>query len=146
MIGPDKGDGSLQKVLSLIADYGLKDNITITGPIQNSEVPTRLQDYDLFINTTHLESFGVAVMEAAAVGLPIVTTSVGELPLLWTHGHDALMVPDGDAEAMAKAIAEIISTPTLAENLSRNARVRAEEFNWGSILPTWEKLFKSALK
>ena len=69
-------------------------------------------------------------MEAAASGLCIVTTNVGELGLLWTDGVDALVVQPEDPKAMATAIQRILVEPGLAHNLSVNARKKAEQFDW----------------
>ena len=140
MIGPDKKDGSLQAVKRLAVELGVERNLHLFGAIPKPDVPARLDEGDIFLNTTRYESFGVAVMEAAAVGLPIVTTNVGELPYLWKDGQDALLVPPDDAEAMAKAVQRILTEPGLAERLSYNARQKAERYDWSVILPQWESL------
>jgi glycosyltransferase involved in cell wall biosynthesis len=82
-------------------------------------------------------------MEAAACGLCIVSTNVGELPLLWQDGHDALLVQPADAKAMAGAVRRILTGPGLAERLSRNARFKAEQFDWSVILPLWERVLNN---
>lgn len=140
MIGPDKADGSLEQVLKLIKEGNLEKHVDIVGAVAKKNVPSWLQKYDVYLNTTSLESFGVAVMEAGAVGLPIVTTNVGELPYLWSNGEDALLVPPNDADAMAKAVQRILTEPGLAERLSRNARRKVEKFDWSVIMPQWERL------
>lgn len=145
MIGPDKGDGSFQKVKNLITEYNLHNNIYLVKGIPKNEVPTYLSKGDIFINTTNVESFGQSVLEAAACGLPIVTTNVGELAYLWQHEKDALLVPPNDPEAMAAAVRRLLTEPGLAEHLSVNARKKAEQFDWGVILPQWEKLFEEVL-
>jgi glycosyltransferase involved in cell wall biosynthesis len=101
-----------------------------------------LSEGDIFLNTTNHESFGVSVMEAAACGLCIVSTNVGELSLLWQDGHDSLLVQPDDHEAMASAVRGILCEPKLAERLSRNARAKAEQFDWSKILPQWEALLQ----
>jgi glycosyltransferase involved in cell wall biosynthesis len=73
----------------------------------------------------------------------IVSTNVGELPYLWENGVDALLVPPNDPEAMAAAVKRILTEPGLAEKLSKNARIKAEQFDWPIILPQWEELFNS---
>ena len=143
MTGPDKGDGSLEAVSRLADELALEENIEITGAIAKSEVPRRMAEYDIFLNTTDYESFGISVMEAAVSGMCIVTTNVGELPYLWKDGHDALLVPPDDAEAMAAAVRRILTEPGLAERLSRNARRKAEQFDWSVILPQWESVLSS---
>ena len=141
MIGPDKGDGALERTQLAVHQLGLQDAVVFQGGVDKSEVPAWLNRADIFLNTTTYESFGVSLLEAAACGLPIVTTSVGELPYLWADGSKALLVPLDDPVAMANAIQRILSEPGLAEKLSFNGRKKAEQFDWSIILPQWEKLF-----
>jgi glycosyltransferase involved in cell wall biosynthesis len=84
-------------------------------------------------------------MEAAASGLPIVTTSVGELAYLWKDGENALLVQKNDPEQMAAAIKRVLKDPELAAQLSVNARAKAENYDWSMILPRWETLFESLI-
>ncbi|RIK26941.1 MAG: glycosyl transferase family 1 [Chloroflexi bacterium] len=140
MVGPDKGDGAFQEFQRFVTDHGLGAHVTCVGGVPKVEVPVWLQRGDIFLNTTTAESFGVSVMEAAAMGLCIVTTSVGELSYLWQDGVDALLVPPNDPDAMAAAVRRILTEPELAERLSRNARRKAEQFDWETILPQWERL------
>jgi len=142
MIGPDKNDGSLSSVQRLIQESQLQTNVSIVGAIPKCEVPLWLARGDIFLNTTRYESFGISVLEAALIGLPIVTTAVGELPYLWQHDQTALLVQPDDASAMADSILRLLNEPGLAEKLSTNARLRAEQFDWSQILPQWESLFQ----
>jgi glycosyltransferase involved in cell wall biosynthesis len=139
-IGPDSGDGSLEEVLRLATELGVEKNLRIIGGVPKQDIPRQLSNSDLFINTTDYESFGVSVMEAAASGLCIVTTSVGELSYLWRQEHDALLVPPNDPAAMAMAVRRILTEPDLAARLSRHARQKAEQFDWSVIMPRWELL------
>jgi glycosyltransferase involved in cell wall biosynthesis len=146
MIGPDKGDGTFEQAHKLMREKNLEKYIEFIGEIQKKDVPVWLHKSDVFINTTNLESFGVAVMEAGAMGLPIVTTNVGELPYLWTNEEDALLVPADDAAAMAKAVERILTEPGLAKKLSQNARQKALNFDWDAILEEWERLAAQVLE
>lgn len=146
MIGPDKKDGSYEQTLQLIQVNHLEEHVDFIGAVAKDEVPGWLEKYDVFINTTRLESFGVAVMEAGAMGLPIVTTDAGELPYLWSNEQDALLVFPNDADAMAQAVQRILTEPGLAEKLSRNARRNAEKFDWSMILPQWVRLVNQILE
>lgn len=143
MFGPDMKDGSLQKVQCLAEELKVIEHIKIHGALAKSKVPLVLNESDIFINTTRYESFGVAVMEAAADGLCIVSTNVGEIPYLWKHGEDALIVRNDDPEAMADACRSILSENTLAEKLSFNARRKSERFDWGNTIPQWEQILTS---
>ncbi len=146
MFGPILENREYDAVNELIKDKDLSSNVDLPGLIPKADVPTQLNKSDIFINTTNYESFGVAVMEAAALGLTIVTTDAGELPYMWANGEDALVVPVGDANAMSLAIKRILTEPGLAEKLSRNARQKAEQYDWSAILPLWENLFAEVLE
>lgn len=146
MIGPDKHDGSFEKTKETIKKYGLENSVRIIEGVKKAEVPDWLNQGDIFLNTTIYESFGVSVIEAAACGLPVVTTNVGELPYLWRHGEDALLVPPDDPAAMAAAVLRLLDEPGLAEKLSRNGRLKAEQLDWASILPQWEALLDTVAK
>lgn len=141
MIGPDKRDGTLEAVIELAKKKKVFEYIHVPGPVKKAEVPQWLEKGDIFLNTTRFESFGVGVVEAAACGLPIVTTSVGELPYLWKNELDALLVPSNDPASMADAVCRILTEPGLAQRLSVNARQKAESFDWSIVLPQWEALF-----
>lgn len=146
MIGPDKKDGSYQQALALIHKHELEDRVTLTGAIPKADVGRYLSRGDIFLNTTNYESFGVSTLEAAACGLCIVTTNVGELSYMWEDGNDALLVPPNDPEAMAAAVRRILTEPGLAAHLSAKARKKAENYDWSVIIPQWEALFDKILQ
>lgn len=142
MVGPDKGDGALQETQKLIKEVDLQNNIEIIPGVPKNQVPTILRQGDIFINTTNVDNTPVSVLEAMACGLSVVSTNVGGIPYLLEHEENALLVPANNPQAMAAAIERILSEPGLAEKLSRNARCKAEEFDWSVILPQWENLFR----
>jgi glycosyltransferase involved in cell wall biosynthesis len=142
MAGPDKGDGSLREVQRYADQKGIQGNLSIVGTIKKTDVPIFLENGDIFLNTTDIESFGVSVMEAAANGLCIVTTDVGELPFLWTDRENALLVPPGDPHRMAEAVRSLLTNPSLAERISHEARMKAEQFSWTAIRQKWELLLR----
>jgi len=144
MFGPDKRDGSLQSLKAEIQRLKLGEQVHREGAVAKQDVPKALNSGDIFLNTTNHESFGVSVMEAAACGLCIVSTNVGELPFLWQDGSDALLVNPDDSAAMAAAVRRILTDPGLAERLSHNARAKAEQYDWSVILPQWEQILIKA--
>jgi glycosyltransferase involved in cell wall biosynthesis len=83
-------------------------------------------------------------MEAMACGLCVVSTNVGGIPYLLEDGREALLVRPDDAEAAASAMRRILTEQPLAESLSRNARKKAERFDWSAVLPQWEDILESA--
>ena len=144
MIGPDKGDGTLQQTQIQIEKLGLQRSIEIITGIPKAQVPGALANSNIFINTTNVDNTPVSVMEAMACGLCIVSTNVGGVPYLLDDGQDALLVPPDDPDAMAAAVRRILTEPGLAERLSSNTRRKAERFDWSAILPQWQSLFLEA--
>ncbi len=143
MVGPDKGDGSLEAVQQAIAERGVQRHITLVGGVPKSDVPAWLDKADVFISTTHFDNTPVSLLEALVSGLPVVSTNVGGVPDLVTHDQHALLVPDADADAMAQAVTRILTEPGLSERLSYAGHTHASQFSWVTMLPRWEALFSS---
>jgi glycosyltransferase involved in cell wall biosynthesis len=142
MVGPDKGDGSRQQVEQLAEQLGIADRVMLRAGVAKAQVPLCLQSEDIFLNTTNVDNAPVSVIEAMACGLCVVSTNVGGIPYLLEHEYDALLVPADDPDAMAAAVRRILDQPGLAARLSRNARAKAERFDWAMVLPQWEALLR----
>jgi glycosyltransferase involved in cell wall biosynthesis len=145
MIGPDKGDGSLQKTKRSATDLGVAHRISFHGPVPKGEVPLWLNHHDIFLNTTNIDNTPVSVIEAMACGLCVVSTNVGGIPYILDDGCDALLVPADDAEAMASAVKRILIDRSLSAGLTHKARQKAESFDWPKILPQWEQILMQAV-
>lgn len=146
MLGPDKGDGSLQETQALIRKLGLDAHIQFIPGVKHAEVGTWLDSSDLFVNTTNSDNTPVSVLEAMACGLPVVTTNVGGLPYLLEHETNALLTPPNDATALAECIHRLCTEPGLALRLAGEARKLTAEFCWEKILPKWEALLTEAME
>jgi glycosyltransferase involved in cell wall biosynthesis len=140
MIGPDRGDGALAELRSGIARLGLESRVHLLDAVPKREVPRWLQCGDIFLNTAEIDNTPVTLLEAMACGLCGVSTKVGGIPYLVEEGRDGLLVPAGDAVGLAAAVRRVLTEPGLAPRLSRNARVKAEQFDWGTVLPEWQRL------
>jgi glycosyltransferase involved in cell wall biosynthesis len=140
MYGPDKGDGSLQKLKAEIQRLKLGEQVHWEGAVAKRDVPNALNSGDIFLNTTNVDNTPVSVIEAMACGLCVVSTNTGGLPYLLDDEQDSLLVQPDDSAAMAAAVRRILTEPGLAERLSRNARAKAEQYDWSVILPRWEQL------
>lgn len=143
MVGPDRGDGSLQATKQAAADLGVASRITMPGGVRKAEIGAWMNQGDIFINTANIDNTPVSVLEAMACGLCVVSTNVGGIPHLVTHAHDALLVPPGDPTAMVNAVRCVLDQPGVARHLSENARASAECFDWSVILPQWQSLLCS---
>lgn len=141
MIGPDKGDRSLDVVRSRALTHGLENSLILVGQIPKSSVAACLSQADIFINTTNIDNTPISVLEAMASGLPVVSTRVGGIPFLLEHERTALLVPPGDIDAMASAVTRLVESPALTKDLTGNAREFAEGCDWSIVLQQWEETF-----
>lgn len=143
MIGPDKGDGSLARTRRVAAELGVLDRLCLPGGVPKRDIPGWLTQADIFLNTTNVDNTPITVLEAMATGMCIVSTNAGGIRHLLEHEKDALIVPPDNPAAMAAAVRRILKDPSLAAHLSRQARRKAEQFDWSIILPQWEALLTS---
>lgn len=140
MLGPDKGDGSLNHMLTLAKDLDVYDKIEVVGMVPHHGIPKWLDKADIFINTTNYDNAPRSVIEAMANGLCVVSTNVGGIPYIIDDGISGLLVPPKDPKQMAMAVRRVLNQPSLAGELSRNAREKAEHYSWNDIMPQWENL------
>ncbi|MFY0483519.1 glycosyltransferase family 4 protein [Flavobacterium sp. PLA-1-15] len=137
MVGPDK-DGSLADAKLLAQAYQL--DVVFTGKLSKKEWIELSENYNLFISTTHFDNTPVSVMEAMALGLPVISTNVGGIPYLLNDGVDALLVADGAIDEMVDAIDRLCQDEGLAKNISHKARLKVESFDWNVVKHSWKNV------
>ncbi len=142
MVGPDK-DGSINKVKDLAIQLGVADHVIFTGVLPKEQWHQLAENYGVFINTTNIDNMPVSVIEAMALGLPIVSTNAGGLPYLIENGVDGLLTPINDENAMAEAIVKLLENQNKAEELSKSAREKAKKFDGDMVKKQWTKLLEN---
>lgn len=114
------GDGvQKNELLNLISEYNLEQDVTLTGWVRDTQ--QFFHQTDIFCVPALSDAFGITPLEAAIAGMPIVATDAEGHQDMFTNGQHAILVPRGNAEAMASALEEMLSNPTKAESLSKNA-------------------------
>src|SRR5690606_3541338 len=119
MVGPDK-DGSMERCKALAKEKGL--DVIFTGMLSKSDWLKLSEGFDIFINTTNFDNTPVSVIEAMALGMPVVSTNVGGIPFLIEDGKTGILTEPDDAAAMASAIMSLVNNPEKALELTENAR------------------------
>ena len=105
------GTGSLEQHLrDLASNLQITHRVDFAGAVAHDRLPTWYRRADLFVQSSRHEGEGMAVLEAAATGIPIVGTDVGVLSALAGQGA-AIAVPTGDAKALAGAMRRALSSP-----------------------------------
>lgn len=137
MVGPDK-DGCLEEAKLLAFNYGL--DVAFTGKLTKREWIALSENYNVFISTTDFDNTPVSVMEAMALGLPVVTTNVGGIPFLLDDQADAILVEKGSVEQMVCAIERLCQEEALCQKLSKNARTKVARFDWQIVKEAWKNV------
>jgi glycosyltransferase involved in cell wall biosynthesis len=145
MVGGDT-DGTRELVEKRITELKLTDRVTLPGRLLKDEWINLAAHYDIFLNTTTIDNMPVSVIEAMALGLPVVSTNVGGLPYLIDHGVTGVLVPSSDTDAMVAAIKELLSNPEYAREIVVNARKMVEQFDWENVKLMWFDVLDEIVK
>jgi glycosyltransferase involved in cell wall biosynthesis len=137
MVGPEK-DGALESSKLLAQELQLEVNFT--GLLSKKQWIERSKDHSIFINTTHFDNLPVSLIEAMALGLPVVSTNVGGIPYLIQHNVHGNLVPDGDVGAMVENIHHLIQHSKDVMTIVTNARKRSLNYSWKEVSQQWRSL------
>jgi glycosyltransferase involved in cell wall biosynthesis len=141
MAGVDKGFEWRTKEFA--RQLGVADAVRFAGFLDMAGKIREMSSADIYLHTNSIDNTPVSVLEAAALGLPVVATRVGGIPDLLTDEETALVVPPDDEVAMSDAVLRLIREPAVAGRLSANGRVLAESCSIDGVLPRWKALVDS---
>jgi glycosyltransferase involved in cell wall biosynthesis len=139
------GDGPLRKELMRRAgELGMANRLRLLG--MRSDIPDCLAGMDVYVQPSLNEGMGRALVEAMAAGRPVVASRVGGIPSLIEHRRTGLLVPPGDPEALAHAIAELLEHPELARALGAQASESIEQtFSVSAMVRAVEAVYEACL-
>lgn len=118
------GAGEVDRFRAEVARRHLQDRATLHGWLSVPQVTALCRRADIFVLPSHAEGQAMSLLEAMAHGLAIITTPVGAHLEAVTGGVEALLVPPGDADALAAALARLLDDQGLRLRLGRAARAR----------------------
>jgi N-acetyl-alpha-D-glucosaminyl L-malate synthase BshA len=120
---------------------GLSDHVIVREQV--GEIEDYLQAADIGLFTSEIESFCLSILEAMCFGCPSVATAVGGIPEVVESGRSGILVPAGDADAIARAAESLIADPALRAALGAAARARAREhFSADAIVSQYVELYR----
>ena len=104
------------------------------------DIPNTIKNASLFVLSSDHEGLPNALMEAMVLGLPVVSTDCGGggARALIDHGENGLIVPCGDADALAEAIRQNLADPEGAKRSGEKAAEKAKTFSTESVITQWE--------
>ena len=138
------GGPLLDELKSLSASLNLENCVTFHGAVPHEEMVTYYRQADLYVQSSFYESQGMAVLEAAACGVPVTGTSVGILPELDTH---AQLASPGDQDSLYRAVAGLIrDTQARAAASARVVESARREYSLQNYLSKLNKIYQAALR
>jgi len=148
------GDGPERSVLEEQARRdGVTGRVEFRGRVSAEELKRAYAAADVFVlpavvdTRGDTEGLGVVLLEAMSYGVPVIGSALGGITDIVTDGATGLLVPPGDAAALAAALARLAGDPALAERLGRAGQRRVrEDFSWAAIVKQWEECYAAAMK
>lgn len=137
------GSGDVQRYQTMASAAGIGDRVSFPGWVSPEQVRRYLEQADILALPSHFEGLSMAILEAMAYGLAVITTPVGSIPEAITHGESGLFVPVKDPVTLAEALALVMRDGRLRAHLSRGARRRyLDIFEIGQYAAKLEELYR----
>ncbi len=138
------GDGPRRVEVETMA-AALNAPVEFPGRISFEALQAAYAAADIFVSSSAVDNQPNTLLEASALGLPIVATAVGGVPEMVHDGVDALLTPPDDPAALATAIVRLLNEPGLAQRLSQAAIANAQRFTWNAVRPQMAEAYGKVL-
>jgi N-acetyl-alpha-D-glucosaminyl L-malate synthase BshA len=138
------GDGPERySIEKLCREYDICDRVIFIGKVRDTAHV--LEIADIFLLPSETESFGLAALEAMAVGVPVISSNAGGIPEVNEHGVTGYLSNVGDVEDMVQNTLAILSTEHMLNTFKENALKRSHDFHLEKILPMYEKIYDDVM-
>jgi glycosyltransferase involved in cell wall biosynthesis len=135
--GPD-GWGA-DALTEALASSPHRSRIIRTGWVDDDQRADLVRHAAVYAYPSRYEGFGLPPLEAMAAGVPVVATAVGALPEVLADA--AILVPGGDADALAEALTQVLTDGELAQRLVAKGRARAGHYSWDTTVDRLVELY-----
>jgi phenylacetate-CoA ligase len=125
----------LSRLEALVGELDLRDAVRFPGAVDAAQMADLYRDCDIVLNPSRADNMPNSVLEALACERALVSTNVGGIPALLQHNVTALLVPSGDADAMAQAVLALLADPSLAQRLTGTGADFVRQFCWSQVGP-----------
>jgi phosphatidylinositol alpha-mannosyltransferase len=131
VVGP--GTRLRRKYERLVRREDLKD-VVFLGHVAYDELPRYYKTADVFCSpATGRESFGIVLLEAMALGKPVVASNIDGYANVISHGVDGLLVPPRDERGLAQTLTSLLTDNLARQQLGARGKLRAQEFSWEHV-------------
>jgi glycosyltransferase involved in cell wall biosynthesis len=141
------GDGPLRERLQGEARALGLANVTFCGSVAPERMARLYDEADVYLNAPDVDNMPNSILEAAACGLPIVSSDAGGIPFIVRDGVSALLRPRGDDAALAAAALRLFDEPGLASRLAAAARAEVlRRYTWPAAEAGWIETYRLAAR
>lgn len=139
------GEGPLRdRISKWLRRKDISDRVDLLGAVNHDDLPPLMDSFDILVNPSLSESFGVVILEASACGLPVVATRVGGTSETVVDGVTGYLVSPGDSAAIASAITELLADPGRRVAMGRAGRRFVEDtYQWDNCVTSMLEVFDS---
>lgn len=138
------GDGPDRSLAERMArEMAICEDVIFVGKVQDTSHVLEISD--LFILPSETESFGLAALEAMAVGVPVISSNTGGIPEVNIHGYSGYMSYVGDTDDMAANALDLLQNEEKLNKFKQQALKRAKDFSIDKVLPLYEDLYESVI-
>jgi glycosyltransferase involved in cell wall biosynthesis len=127
------GTGTQENYLRALAGRWDLKNVRFLGHVPYQNLSSVYDQCDILLNASRADNFPGSLLEAAAAGLVVISSSVGGIPYIFEHGTNSLLVAPGDSEGLASAALRVLEEPGLGFRLTRNALERCRCCDWKQV-------------
>jgi L-malate glycosyltransferase len=117
------------------------DGVRFVGKVDPEMMPRLYAHADLFLNASVVDNQPVSILEAFASGLPVVSTSTGDIRAMVHHNQTGLIVPVNDSVSLADAVTLLITHPEEAVGMAASARESVARHTWPAVRDQWAAIY-----
>lgn len=142
------GKGEMEYHLRRLArELAIDGNVRFAGFVEERIKHLYYRSADMFClpSTLATECYPATILEAMAIGTPVIATNIGGIPDIIEDGRTGLLVKPGDVDGLSSAIVAMIDNHSLRKNLMKNAKNRIGQFGWDRIATLTESVYEQVL-
>lgn len=136
------GQGPQEAELKHLAQALTLRNVRFAGPVDPAAMSELYDRHSILLNSSFVDNQPLSVLEGMASGMPVISTSVGDIPNMVEDGESGTLVPVGDPSAMAKAATLLLEQPERAVLMAQRANESLAEYDWSHVGPAWANTYR----
>lgn len=148
VVGDRSDTGYFDRLKQLATTLGVKDRVVFLSSISDEELKGLYMKSKVFVLTSrsrkaHFEGFGLVYLEANANGLPVIGSRDSGAEDAIQDGKTGFLVPQGDVDAIAKKMSDMLESKELWEKMSENGIVWAKEHDWSDVIKKYIEIYRA---